>query len=393
MRINKTKEDCCGCSACESVCPYNAISMRPDDLGFLYPRIDEAICVDCGLCEKVCAFHDNYDKSQNVSVPVSYAAKHKDPMEIEASQSGAAFVSFSDYILEQDGVVYGVGYTDHFRVVHKRALNKEERDEFRGSKYVQSDMNTVFRQVKEDLKNGLIVLFSGTPCQTAGLSAFVGKRLRSNLFLLDIVCHGVPAPLVWYDYLKFLEIKERRRITAVNFRDKKRFGWRSHVESFVFDNTYTYTYNYTFYTNIVHRRSCGECPYTNIHRPSDVTVADFWGIEKTIAAPLGADNKGCSLILVNTDKGRDWFDQIKEKMEFMPVSLENCLQPQLRYPSILHPKRIEFERDYGKNGFIKTMRIYGLMGWKSTMKHYKETFTSLLPRSVKQSIKRIIQRH
>ena len=392
MRINKTKEGCCGCTACESICPHHAICMKPDILGFLYPVIDDSLCVDCGLCEKVCAFHEGYDKSYNLSIPLVYAAKHKNPKEIEASQSGAVFVALSDFILEQGGVVYGVGYVDHFRVAHKRASTKEERNALRGSKYVQSDMGTIFSQVKEDLRKGLTVLFSGTPCQTSGLNSFVGKRLRNNLFLMDIVCHGVPGAFVWRDYLNYLERKEQRRITAVNFRDKK-FGWRAHVESFLFNNTYTYTYTYTFYTHIMLRHSCGECPYTNIHRPSDITVADFWGIENSIAASMGADNKGCSLVMVNTEKGHVWFNCIKDNMEYMQVSLEECLQPQLSYPSVLHPKRLEFEQDYGKFGFEKTMKMYGLMGWKAEMNHWKKylkrVIVSFIPRFVVRLFKKV----
>ena len=228
-------EDCCGCTACASICSHDAISMKPDTLGFLYPEVDMEKCVDCGLCEKVCAFNDNYDTSLNLSQPDVYAARHKNMKEIEASQSGAAFVALSDWILEQGGVVYGAGYSEHFRVVHKRATTKKERDEFRGSKYVQSDLNIVFRQVKDDLKMGLLVLFSGTPCQTAGLSSYIGGRLRDNLYLMDIVCHGVPGPFVWKDYLRYLEQKEKMSITAVNFRDKSKAGWRSHVESFIFN--------------------------------------------------------------------------------------------------------------------------------------------------------------
>lgn len=185
MRINKTKTDCCGCTACESVCPHGAIRMVPDTFGFLYPEVDDSLCVDCGLCEKVCAFHGDYDRSLNRVKPLAYAAKHKNPEEIAVSQSGAAFVALSDFILSQGGVVYGAGYTGHFRVVHKKAETRAERDEFRGSKYVQSDMNTVFGQVREDLNNGSLVLFSGTPCQTAGLNSFVGKRLR-DLSLIHI---------------------------------------------------------------------------------------------------------------------------------------------------------------------------------------------------------------
>lgn len=168
IKIEKTA-NCCGCTACASICNHNAITMQPDALGFLYPVVDENKCTDCGLCENVCAFNNNYDRSQNLPQPIAYAARHKDMYEVETSRSGAAFIAISDWILEQGGVVYGAGYTDHFRVVHKRAVTKEERKEFKGSKYVQSDLNTVFRSIKQDLKQGLIVLFSGTPWQTISI--------------------------------------------------------------------------------------------------------------------------------------------------------------------------------------------------------------------------------
>ena len=230
----KDPADCCGCTACASICNHDAITMEPDALGFLYPKVDESKCVECGLCEKVCAFNDNYDKSLNLPKPDAYAARHKDMDEVMKSRSGAAFVAISDYILEHGGIVYGAGYKDHFRVAHKRATTKVERDEFRGSKYVQSDLTGVFRMVKQDLKNGLTVLFSGTPCQTSGLNSYVGKKLRENLVLIDIVCHGVPGPYIWRDYLAYLEKKQGDTITMVNFRDKEVFGWKAHRETFKF---------------------------------------------------------------------------------------------------------------------------------------------------------------
>lgn len=227
---------CCGCTACASICPKDAITMEPDALGFLYPQVHTDLCVDCGQCESVCAFNDHYDTSLNLPRPLVYGARHKDMSQVETSRSGAAFIAISDHILEQGGVVYGAGYKDHFRVCHKRATTKEERDEFKGSKYVQSDLTGIFRQVKRDLKAGLLVLFSGTPCQTAGLNAFIGKRLRERLILVDIVCHGVPGPYVWRDYLAYLEKKQGAPIVWVNFRDKQRFGWKAHKESFKFLN-------------------------------------------------------------------------------------------------------------------------------------------------------------
>ena len=226
--------DCCGCTACAAVCAHDAIEMKPDGMGFLYPVVDAERCVDCGLCEKVCSFNDHYDTSLNLSAPDVYGARHKDENEVATSRSGAAFIAISDYILRQGGVVYGAGYKDHFRVAHKRATTREERDEFKGSKYVQSDLRGVFRQVKKDLKEGRIVLFSGTPCQTSGLNAYVGRKLRENLYLVDIVCHGVPGPYIWRDYIAYLEKKQGDTICWVNFRDKQRFGWAAHKETFKF---------------------------------------------------------------------------------------------------------------------------------------------------------------
>lgn len=228
--------DCCGCTACASVCNHDAITMKPDALGFFYPEVNKDKCVECGLCEKVCAFNDHYDTSLNLDKPLAYGARHKDMNEIETSRSGAAFIAISDYILEQGGVVYGVGYTDHFRVVHKRASTTEQRNEFKGSKYVQSDLMDVFKQVKQDLKEGRTVLFSGTACQTAGLNSYIGKILRKNLFLVDIVCHGVPSPYIWRDYIAYLEKKHGADICYVNFRDKQTYGWRAHHETFKFVN-------------------------------------------------------------------------------------------------------------------------------------------------------------
>ena len=358
------KEDCCGCTACVNICPKGAITMQPDGLGFLYPQINEVKCVKCGLCKKVCDFNKDYDKSLNLKNPDVYAIQHKNKDELEKSQSGAAFVIFSDWILNHNGVVYGAGYSEYFKVIHKRAETKIERDEFRGSKYVQSDLNTVFLKIKNDLENGKIVLFTGTPCQTAGLKSFLfyAKVDTKKLFLIDLVCHGVPSPQMWNDYLEYLERKNNAKITKVNFRDKK-FGWASHKESFQFNNTYTYTYTYLFYQHIMLRESCGNCFFANVHRPSDITIGDYWGIEK-IKPELYKENEGVSLVLINTEKGKKIFEQIKKDINYFQTDLENCLQPNLQYPTILHDERKLFEEDYVKHGFVYVAKKYGNLGWK-----------------------------
>ena len=368
----KDPKDCCGCTACASICAHDAITMEPDVLGFLYPKVDESKCVDCGLCEKVCQFNDNYDRSFNLEQPIAYAVRHKDIDEVMKSRSGAAFAAISDYILEQGGVVYGAGYKDHFRVAHKRATTKEERDEFRGSKYVQSDLTGVFRQVKEDLKNGLTVLFSGTPCQTVGLNAYVGNRLRENLVFVDIVCHGVPSPFIWFDYIAKIKKEDKRRIVEVDFRDKKHFGWKDHRESFILDDNSVITKNdwtTLFYKHIMFRHSCGVCHFTNTTRPSDITLADFWGWEDAVPG-FNDDDKGVSLVLLNTEKGKLFFEKASEDIEIKKVNIDDGLKlnPNLQHPSVIHPNRIQFEKDYKKHGFRYVFNKYGEAGWRFRIK-------------------------
>lgn len=368
------KKDCCGCTACASICPHDAILMQPDGLGFLYPVVDETKCVDCHLCEKVCAFNDRYDTSLNLLQPEVYGARHKDMHEIEQSRSGAVFVAVSDWVLEQGGVVYGAGYTDHFRVVHKRAANKAERDEFRGSKYVQSDMTGVFQSVKDDLKAGLTVLFSGTPCQTAGLNSYIGRQWRDRLYLVDIVCHGVPAPYLWRDFLAYMEKKQGDTLCRVNFRDKQEFGWAAHKETFTFEHGFRKTsgqFTFLFYKHIMFRHSCGVCPYTNTRRPGDLTVADFWGWQKTDPA-FNADDKGVSLVLLNTERGRSLFAQVRGRLQVIPVRLENALQPNLCHPTAIHPRRMDFENDYLRKGFEYVLKKYGELGWRHRVQAFRQ---------------------
>ena len=378
----KHPSDCCGCTACASICAHDAITMKPDTMGFLYPIVNVEKCVDCGLCEKVCAFNDHYDTSLNLPQPNAYAARHNNIHEIETSRSGAVFVAVSDFILEQGGVVYGAGYSDHFRVVHKRATTKEERNEFKGSKYVQSDLNNVFRQIKNDLKQGLLVLFSGTPCQVAGLNAYIGNKLRSNLVLIDIICHGVPGPNLWHDYLSYIENKVKDKICYVNFRDKQKFGWNAHKETFEFvngkrDNKWSFAHQ--FYQSILFRLSCSKCHYCNLRRPSDITIGDFWGWQNVVP-DFNKDDRGVSLVLTNTAKGCEIFYRIKDRLTSIPVRLKDCLQPNLQHPSPLHPKRLAFELAYKQKGFAYAMRKYGNWNWEYKMKRIMKRIARRLQR-------------
>lgn len=372
--INITeKSQCCGCTACANICAHDAITMESDTLGFLYPKVDESKCVDCGLCDKACAFNDNYDKTRNLPTPDVYGARHKDIDEVMKSRSGAVFVAISDYVLEQGGIVYGAGYKDHFRVAHKRASTKEERDEFRGSKYVQSDLASIFKQVKDDLKNDLTVLFSGTGCQCAGLNSYIGKKLREKLILVDIVCHGVPSPYIWQDYIEWCEKKNSCSIVSVDFRNKKKYGWKAHYESFITNNGKEYfskTYTNLFYAHIMLRPSCGKCHFCNTTRPSDITLADLWDRGHNFP-DVNKDDKGESLLLINTEKGRVLFEAIKDKLDCFQTTIDKVMQAHLREPSKFHPKAKQFAEYYEKYGFERALKRFGFIGWRFQIKQLK----------------------
>lgn len=366
--IFKEKKDCCGCSACMTVCPKSAIAMKPDEKGFLYPEIDKEKCVSCGLCVKTCSFQNGYETPLNFETPVVYAVKHKNPDERKTSRSGGMFAAVCDWILSKEGAIYGAGYGDNFYVMHKRAENKEQAFEFKGSKYVQSDMNTIYSQVIQDLKNDKYVLFSGTACQTAGLYSCLKNVNTDKLVVCDIVCHGTPSPYVWKDYLEYSRKKYKSNITKVDFRDKA-YGWNTHIESLYFENgkkISTYMYSKLFSKCIMFRPSCSICKYTNTRRPSDITLADFWGIDKAVSD--FNDNKGVSLIFVNTEKGKRIFEEISPALDYRESCLENCMQPNLQSPSVFDDNTDEFWKNYKENGLKQAAGKYIDLSFKAQLK-------------------------
>ncbi len=370
MELVSDKKECCGCTACLSVCNHQAITMKPDPLGFVYPVINSSLCVDCGLCLEVCAFQKGFDFKDNLTQPTAYAVRHKNMREIETSRSGAMFIAISDYILDSGGVVYGVGYKDGFKVCHKRVETKADRNEFKGSKYVQSDLSGIFPEIKRDLKKGLPVLFSGTPCQTAGLISYLKRKNTQNLYVVDIVCHGVPSPYIFRDYLAYTEKKHNKKIVKIDFRDKS-LGWNTHVESFILEDgskIVSDTFSYLFQHNLMLRTSCGNCKYTNLTRPSDITIADFWGWEKT-DKNFNSDNKGCSLTLINTDKGIFIWENVKHMLDYIPARLEDCLQYNLMHPTKLNNKTRSFEADYQRSGIDYVIKHYGKNSLGSKIKN------------------------
>ena len=349
---------CCGCTACTSICPHDAIQMQPDSLGFLYPVADATKCVDCGLCDSICRFKSG--SRDNVGV-MAYAARHKDPSQLHGSTSGAVFVALSDYIINIGGVVYGAAFDENFDVLHIRAEDQTERDRMRKSKYVQSSLGDTFRRVKDDLKDDRHVLFSGTPCQTDALRSYIGKHLSEKLYLVDIVCHGVPSPKVWKSYLEWLKEKFGSLPESVDFRNKK-YGWRTkkHGESFVFSGKdyFSASFTHLFYSHFIHRESCGSCPYTNLTRPSDLTLADYWRKDK-LCPDFAGDNMGCSLVISNSPKGGRLLDFISDSIIMEETEIEDCMQLNMEEPTKLNPLRFRFQKDFLEHGVEYVIKKYG----------------------------------
>ncbi len=368
MRVDyKSKEQCCGCTACENICPNNAIVMKPDDLGFMYPQINELRCVNCNLCVKICQFHSGYIKSGETNKKIIYAARLKNEESLKKSQSGGVFFALAEKIIREGGIVYGAAFKNPYSVIHKRVDNLDDLEELRGSKYIQSDLKGIFRNVKDDLKSGISVLFAGTPCEVAGLISYVGKYLSANLVTVDLICHGVPSPKVWSDYVHYMEQKNGDVCVKANFRDKS-FGWATHFETFLFKNNVIksgFTFRMLFYKHYMLRDSCYQCPFTNLRRCSDITIGDYWGWENDpMLVDKFDDNKGISLVFLNSEKGKMFFENLDSKLFIVKNSNESYMQPNLVRPAQKNPMRDVFIQEYRKHGFLYVAKKYGNLGWR-----------------------------
>jgi len=360
------KEDCCGCSACVSICSHNAIHFKVDEEGFLYPKVDKEQCVNCGLCEKVCPIKERKLKPEScsiITVKAYYALRHKDKNILLNSSSGGAFSLIADYVIENGGVVCGVEFSSDGVVRHGFAESKNDLKKFRGSKYVQSELLGVFSKIKEYLIRGRLVLFSGTPCQVDGLKKYLIKDYP-KLITVDLVCHSIPSPLIYNDYIKYISKILKNKIVGIDMRYKKSHGW-SHKYSyrFLFENgksvvdpLWIVNWGNLFFSELINRPSCAECKYTNLNRPGDFTIADFW--DDNHKRPDIYSKKGTSLLLVNTDKGLKLFNKFKDYANYWSLSKEDALQPCLIHPTVQHPQRKEFWNFYQHYGFVKTYKKY-----------------------------------
>lgn len=285
----------------------------------------------------------------------TYAVKNKDEEIVMKSRSGGFFTAISDLFLE-NGVVYGCVLDNNYKAVHVRTEDKLERDKMRGSKYVQSELGDCFKQVQNDLNNKKNVLFTGTSCQIAGLRIFL-QREYTNLLCVDIVCHGVPSPKVWKYYLDWQS--RGKTINNVNFRDKIKFGWRDHIETLVIDGKEVNSKVWTniFYSGYALRPSCYKCIFKSLDHPGDITIADYWNIEN--AAPEFDDNKGVSLVLLNTELGKLYFDRVKNNIIWKETKIENSMQRAFIRPENMPDDREEFWHDFKYKPFSYIAYKYG----------------------------------
>lgn len=381
------REKCFGCGACAQICPQKAISATEHEEGFVYPVLNDAMCVDCGLCEKVCPAMNATKVEDCVQAPEAYGCFLRDEKELVNSASGGAFVAASDWVLNNGGVVAGAMMDDGFYVVHRIAETREQRNKQCGSKYVQSDTWTIYAQIKQWLKDGRIVLFAGTPCQVKAAKRFCGDKLESRLYTMDIFCRGVPGQKIFRDYKAWLEEKYGS-IVYYCFRDRKlgRYGCNVHVgfssgeeqvntiEVNVFDSLYSRGY--------LMRPSCYKCPYTSLKREGDLSVGDFWGVEKL--RPEWAEKEGVSLVLVNTEKGTRIWESVKDNMEFIPVQIGDALQPCMQEPREKPIDYNGFWYRYKNKGFASVIRVYANYGYRSYLHKKAVTFWMKVKRRLRK---------
>ncbi|RDU22002.1 Coenzyme F420 hydrogenase/dehydrogenase, beta subunit C-terminal domain [Anaerosacchariphilus polymeriproducens] len=320
---------CTGCGACENICPKHAILMQPDKEGFLYPSINEELCVECGKCLKVCPIIDlkePIEREPTVWAGYSLCEKIR-----KQSSSGGIFSLLAEKVIEGGGIVCGVELDENFIVRHSCTNNSDEIKKYNGSKYVQSETKDIFKKVKSYLVEGKEVLFSGTPCQVAGLRSYLGKEYES-LICVDCICFGVPSPLVFQKYINSLETIKGKSIKNINFRSKVN-GWTG--KKFSFEVTYSddtseseiitkNLYHRTFFSGLNARNSCYDCSFKTHIKPGDITLADFWGVEELL--PDMDDGKGTSLIFLNTQKGEKFLKAIKCRIKYKEITYETAVQ-------------------------------------------------------------------
>lgn len=379
--ISRIGLKCVGCRSCEQVCPKKCVNIKENAEGFLYPEITANKCIECGLCIGHCPA-----EKVKLHTPLkTYGLKNKNKDRIMDSASGGASDLIAQYIVSNGGIVFGCAYTSELEVKHIIIDKSKELHRIQSSKYVQSDTGNCYTKAKEYLKSGKTVLFTGTPCQIAGLYSFLGKDYE-NLYTLDLICHGVPSPGFLKKYFEYTEKKLKEKIIKYNFRSKAKRGWGKHY--LIETKTKTKSGNFSldkygkhFDAGDCYRECCYKCGFASTNRVSDITVGDFWGIQKS-NAEFFSEN-GVSSLIVNTAKGQFLVESISQSADIVSCSLDDVLikQGNLISPTRRPPARDLFYRNIQEDDFIDDLKV-GLC--------LKERVKAMLPKEVVAQLKKFM---
>lgn len=402
IQLIDNQEDCCGCGACYNICPNNSIIMKEDELGFIYPHIDKESCIKCGACKHLC---DNIRNQKN-NIPIDTYVAITQNTDIKQSSSGGVFASLAKSTIEVGGAVYGASIeiiSGKLFPMHIRVDDINDLIKLQGSKYVQSFIGSTFEQVKHDLNNNKRVLFSGTPCQIAGLKSFL-KADDDNLLCVDLICHGVPSAKFFQDYISFLENKFKAKVLNFKFRDKSA-GWGLTGKVILKLNggkiiekqilVSESSYYQLFLDSASYRDSCYKCKYANSNRSGDITIGDYWGIdiEHPELIKAGRINKadGVSCLLVNTDRGVRYLNEYHKGLllydsTFSKVQKHNR---QLYEPSKMNNSRDIVFSIYKKEGYSGVERWFRR---DQGVRYYVGKVKKIIPKKIKKYIKLILNK-
>ena len=382
MIIIDEKTNCSGCHACANACSQNCICMASDEEGFWYPQVDKEKCIDCGLCEKVCPIIHKWQPDDSRTTTAMAAINLNEEIRLKSS-SGGIFTLIAEEIIKQGGVVFGAAFSDDFRSVHHICVdNIDDLEKLRGSKYVQSKIGETYKQAQSFLDSGRMVFFTGTPCQIGGLYSYLRKPYE-NLITQDIICHGVPSPSVWEKYVEEHELKIAAKANIVMFRNKEN-GWKAYSVFIGFENEKQYLkehsadlYIKAYLSDICLRPSCSACQFKGVKRHSDLTLADFWGIQNVL--PELDDDKGTSLVLIHSDKGRYLLDRLSDKIKSQAAEIDivEKYNPSVIKSVVANCKRENFLRDIQKKDFEITVLKYTK---KSFLKRLRNVIAKIIHR-------------
>lgn len=402
INLFNDKKDCCGCGACMNICPKSAITMEEDEYGFVYPKINTEQCVECGACKRVCGYQNVPEKHSAKAV---YAAAAKNDSILKKSASGGAFAVLAEKLIDRGGIVYGAAMpyeNGKLEPKHIRIDNKDDIVKLQGSKYVQSDTGFSYQQVRKDLQSGKSVMFSGTPCQIAGLKRFLNKD-SDNLLLVEIICHGVPSKKMFQDFIESYGNELGGTIKDFYFRDKSKgqgmitravYEHHDQLHEKVKIGGLT-AYIHFFAKSYTYRINCYSCPFASGKRIADIALGDFWGFHEEYPdykESQGLSNgKGISCVLVNTEKGDSAIKECIDSFVLMDSEFEKVARhnDQLSKPSKYSPQRETILDLYKSSGYKAVEKYYKKKCKKDIVKY---RISGILPKGFKRNIKKVIGR-